>query len=453
MQNNQIDEDKQNNSKTKYIAFGSIMSLNFFRFSILSIFIASFPLIKQEFDLTNVQLSYISTVYYLFSLVFSYLWTFLSGKYSNRLVLIIGAMFWILPLFYFPYISTFSVLILITILIGTGTESVAVVLNNFFISLNFDKQFAKAYSFRTIVQGAGGVFGTFLVGQLSKFSNMGWRNIFFIIGIFSLILFLITYFMFFSKHIKDKPNSFEEKKYVLNFQKLKEIYNNSANRLISTAIFVSVFSITYLNIWIQLYFTEVHNVPHEIAIISFIYLSGIEFLGFIFSGVILDYLKKKNITRFKYFGPFAYGLSGLFFLIGFSIPWSIESIPGNNFIELCFNLLIQVLSDFPTTAAYLSLTFGFFTYTVIDPYFASMINYHNEENNKKIMLNINNGIIILSYLVGPMIGGYLADMFGFIIVFYNVPLGIFLSLIPIFILAKKKPSNSSLEGIPENQSM
>ena len=99
--------------KIKYISFGLIMAMNFFRFSILSIIVASFPSIQQEFTLTNVELSFISTAFYLFSFVFTYLWIYLSGKYSNRLVFTIGTAFWVLPLFYFPYIQSYTVLILI----------------------------------------------------------------------------------------------------------------------------------------------------------------------------------------------------------------------------------------------------------------------------------------------------------------------------------------------------
>ena len=107
-----MDENENINGKVgkiQYISFGFIMSLNFFRFSILSTIIASFPSIQYDFTLTNVQLSLISAVFYLFSFVFTYLWIYLSGKYSNRLVFLIGGAFWILPLFYFPYIQSYAV--------------------------------------------------------------------------------------------------------------------------------------------------------------------------------------------------------------------------------------------------------------------------------------------------------------------------------------------------------
>lgn len=429
--------------KIKYISFGLIMAMNFFRFSILSIIVASFPSIQQEFTLTNVELSFISTAFYLFSFVFTYLWIYLSGKYSNRLVFTIGTAFWVLPLFYFPYIQSYTVLILIVSLIGIGAESVVVVLTNYFISLNLQGQFARVYSIQVVVQGAGGIFGTFLVIQIQGFYNYNWQDIFTLIAIISCILFIITYIMLFSKSVKNKLEGFENQKYSLNIAKIKEIFRIRENLLIEIALLIIVPALTFLNIWTQLYFITEHSVSKEIAIITFLYLFGIAFLGFICSGIIVDYFKKKNIKVFKSVGLYAIALAGIFFICALSIPWELESVAGENFIEMCINLLIAVLSDFKTTLSYIFFTLAFFTYPFIDAYTASLIEYFNVAENKQIMLNINKGLNTFSHLIGPIIGGIIADTSGFKTMFFHVPIALFLMLIPLIIMVFRKDTPKS----------
>lgn len=440
-----MDENENINGKVgkiQYISFGFIMSLNFFRFSILSTIIASFPSIQYDFTLTNVQLSLISAVFYLFSFVFTYLWIYLSGKYSNRLVFLIGGAFWILPLFYFPYIQSYAVLILVVALIGIGTESVPVLLTNYLVSLKLTKQFARVYSFQAIVQGAGGVFGTLLVILVQKFNNSNWGHTFIITAIVSCILFLITYFIMFLKFKKENPKGFENQKYIFNWNKIKELFKNRVNLLIVMWFLIAVPFIPFLNIWTQLYFINEHGVSQEVAIITFIYLSGIEFLGYISAGMITDYFKRKNNKAFKSLGFYAIGLSGIFFLLALLIPWELESVVGDNFIELCFNLLITVLSDFKITISYIFFTFAFFSYTFIDPYTASIAEYYNNNENKQIMLNINKSITALGYLVGPIIGGFIADLSNFLVMFLHIPIAFFVSLIPLFLIRNYTPKTA-----------
>ncbi len=397
--------------------------------------IASFPNLKFEFSLSNVNLSLISTIYYLFSFVFTYFWIYFFGKFSNKYVYLIGGLLWIIPLICIRYSTSFESFLLLVAIIGIGSESIVVLINNYFLSMKLTKNFSRVYTLQIITQGAGGVFGAFLAAQTQGFFNLNWRDSFLFVGIISFLIFIIGIFILFNKN-KNNEATNETKKYNFNFAKIKEIYYVRVNVLILISILISASFLTFLNIWTQMYFITVHNVSQEVAVITYIYLSGVEFLGFLFSGFILDYLKMKNHKLYFFLGFVGCTLSAAFFLLALIIPWDLEPIYGENIIELGIALLFTILANPKILFGYLFFTGAYFSYTCIDPYLTAMINHHNKGENKEIVININKGVVTFTYLIGPIIGGLIADIWGFNATFFSIPIALLVTCIPFILLGR-----------------
>ncbi len=420
----------------KVINLLSLAALNFFHMSILAIFVTSFPLLQADFGVSNFELSLISTIYYSLSYFLQNIWINLAGKYSNGVVLIVGSLFWITPLLFIPFVTSYIQVLIIVGLIGIGAQSIVVVINNYFVSMEIKDNFAKTNSMLTIIQGAGGVFGTFFAASLQDMANLPWTTPFLYIFVLSLIFLIVNLVFLHLIHKKNISINFIQEKYVFNFKTIKRLLKMKINRLAIIIALLSIIPLTFLNIWTQVYFIHEHGVSQSIAMISFVFLSGAEFLGFLFGGYYFDYLKKNNKSNYRYFGFYGFSIAIVFFIIGLSIDWTLTHVPGDNFIELCINLFLAAIRDFRIALFYISFFLAYFSYTFIEPYIFAILFFENKDDDRKMMINLAHTVITLSYLIGPVVGGVIADAFGFTVMFFIVPMALFVSLIPLFLLGK-----------------
>ena len=413
-----------------------LMGFAFFRYSIMAIIVASYPFIETEFSLSFFELSLINVIFYSVSFFSSYFWLYLAGKTSNSIAFISGSLLWMIPVMLISLSKSFFMFIFFVALVGAGTESTNIVLYNYFIGLKFNRTFARAYSLITIVQGAGGVFGAFFTAQIQDIMDLEWRMVFFYIFLIIISLWFIIAFIILFRPKKLNVVMTNKKSYSITFLRLIQIIKQKKNLLVYLILIISSVGLSYLNVWTQKYFQTVHGVSQTISVISFIFLSGGEFLAYVVGGFVFDKLRKMNNKIFPYLGFLSLFISAILFTISLSIPWILEEVAGENFIEICWNLLLSAFNDIKIALFYISIFLAFFSFTFSIPFLIGVLNFTNNHEDRNVLIYVWNTLLVVLYLIFPPIGGIIADNFGLRIMFFVIPFSLYFALIPIISLTK-----------------
>jgi MFS family permease len=184
--------------------------------------------------------------------------------------------------------------------------------------------------------------------------------------------------------------------------------------------------VSFLNIWLQKWFQEVRHANQLASIISFIFFSSAEFLGYLTGGRFFD-IKKSKIEVFFIISIF---FSGLFYLIGLLLPFEIPVVETNNLIQYSWNLLIAICSSQILFLFYIIFFFAFFLYSFALPLLAGVLSENNKSEDRKIVLYIWSTLNTILQFLFPPIGGIIADFYGLSLMFFILPITLFLSLIP-----------------------
>ncbi|MHA1819836.1 MAG: MFS transporter [Promethearchaeota archaeon] len=478
-----------------------LLSLNFLilillQNSIIFIIITSYPPIQNEYGLTNTELGFIATLYYICIFIGSLLWTYLFDKYSRRRILLIGGIFWLMGLTLISLNNQYWEILVSIILIGFGCEGVYIISINTYNDIISTQNRSRGISLLYIIQGSGAIFAILVAGIIEGQYSISWKTVISIIAVLSSIFVLSCIILMsgFSKSpsfknidnkvdeyidnldesvniIENKRNELylnqgdEEKGTLQNVSELtdisfislnkkltkdliKEVFRNKSNIFLYLALMIIIPINHFNNIWLQKYWIEIHHISQEMAAISITFTSGGEFLGLVIAGWLLDKrfsgnnIKIKN-NIYQYNKP-KLGLYSLlssipFFTIGYFINWTIPSVePGTmNFIQLIFYMLRMALNNFSSIGlSYATLFIGFILEQFMGPLFLTILLDCNTQKTRSLSVNVYVILVNLGWLIGPILGGYIADQYDFKVLFMTIPIGLLVTSIIFYFIQK-----------------
>jgi len=423
----------------KNILYTLLLGFVFLRFSVSFLIITSFPELGSTFELNNFQLGTLISLYFLTSAIFIFIWIRLFGKYSKFKIFIISSIIWISGTIFISFSENYPTLLISSCIIGIGIESSAIIILLILFQITPKENQGKILSIFMAAQGAGGIFNVFLTAYFEDILNLEWNFIFFFIGGISLLWFIITVLML-AKFKQLKViiiPSLEKIRYDFNAKMLKRIIRKKTNLNLIILLMYSVPIVFFFSLWIQLYYIDYHSLTQMEAAISYIFLTGGEFLGMIIGGLLYDKVHSGSNYKKIYIAFIGLLISIPLLAIGFLIFWEKNHLnTQNNLISLVINLLDYVLKDIAAFSSYVMLFIGFFSFAFIYPFFLILINDCNDENDKGTMIGFRNLIEIIGQGISPLIGGFIADIFSISVVLVMVPIFLILPLIHLLYISR-----------------
>lgn len=424
-----------NEKYMKYFLPFLLLMLIFIKTSLIYIIITSYVPMQQEYHLDNTQLGLVATLYYLFNLFGSIFWTANFSKWNRTTLLAFGGIIWGFGIL-FLFLNTQYWQILVSIsLVGFGTDAMTLVAMNSYNEIITEKNRGKAFSLLYIIQGSGGIVGIFLGGLFEGIYDFSWKSLIGIYGIIAGLSLIFTIILF--KKLKIKYGSFKFDEDInksamllkpinkkIDKKLLKDLLRNKTNLLIFLTLifFVPIHHLN--NTWLQKYWINMHGISQTMAAISMIFTSVGIFFGLILGGWMIDKLKTKKSYKTPYIGIIAGLISVPFFVIGFIIPWTMntQATQNMNIIQICMYMVSSTLNNSPTLISYSALFIGFFINQLMGPLFIVIINDCNSERTKALSINVSVILINIGWLIGPVLGGYIGDLYNLGVVMLLVPI-------------------------------
>ncbi len=424
----------------------------FFKSSVISVIITSFPLMQLEYGLTLTDLGLVATVYYTCAFIGSIMWTSLTGRMSRLGIFGIGGYLWSCGTILILFSNSYTVLLLLSGIIGLGVESTTLMILNAIIDASTPSNRGRRQSYFWIINGAGTIFGWIFTGILEGIYAFNWKIPLLLIGIFALGSTSLVSLVLNSQIQKNK-NFTRAPGFTTFFQKMegkltKSLLRDTLTNPINVLLFV--ISIIFFpfnsnnNIWLQQYFIQVHELTQPMATIAIVFTSGAELLGLLFGGWFID--KFLHETPYKRIG-LAVALTLVnapLFFFGFLIPWQMASGLGGNqgYIELGFSMVMDALQNPSIFFAFTLLFFGFFALTILSIIVPLAVADYNSPRTRTLALNIMIITFNGGWIVGPILGGYIGDVYGLQILFLIEPfifMTIGLLFVKMYLIAKKHP--------------
>jgi MFS family permease len=390
------------------------------------IIITSFPPIQAQYNLNNTQLGSIISVFYLFGLFGSFFWTILLGKdISHMKTFTSGGIICIFGYLIIFFNISYGFLIFSMVLISFGGESLNIIVLNYYMENIKRERSGISVAIYFIVQGLGGMLGTFISGIFEGIYSINWNVILGAVGLLLSIFIAVIIIL-----LKKNPRTKQSGK-GLNYDEMSELIlqpleNKITKDLLKKTVFNKInFSIflfllifipinLFNNIWLQKFWIEEHNLTQTMASISIIFTSAGEFLGLVVSGINTDKIKKEeNLMHAKHaaLGSF---LAAPFIFIAYLLVWEFDPIPTQNmnYIEICWFMFLNAFSDISIFFSYFFLFLGFFILQFVGPIFLIMLMKNNSSETKPLAINIAIITINIGQFIGPILGGWIGDNYG-----------------------------------------
>lgn len=419
----------------KFIYF-FLFGLVFLRYSISFLIITSFPKLSATFSLSNLQLGTIISIYYLTSIIFIFYWLYLFKKYrSPYKVFLVSSFLWVLGSIFFGFSQNYLLLLIFAAIIGAGIESTTIYSLLILFKISTKSSQGKIFSLFISIQGIGSLFGAFITSYFEDVLNFSWGFVFVFIGLISCIYLIISGLLLTKYRGLEDFENFKKIGYDLKLRDFRKVLNKKTNQFLVIIWIYSTPIIFILNTWTQKYFLNFHGLSQMEASLSYIFLSGGEFLGMMVGGLFFDSLYSDKHYKKIYIAIAGTLISIPLLLMGFFIPWTKESLTQKqDVLNIAFNLFSFALQNSVVFFSYITLFFGFFSFAVIYPLFLILINDCNEEEDKSTMISLRNFLMITGQIVSPFIGGILIDTFSILFTLVIVPIFLIIPLTHLILM-------------------
>jgi MFS transporter, Spinster family, sphingosine-1-phosphate transporter len=173
-------------SRRQWIVLVILMLINFVNYVDRQIIFSLFPAIRHQFSLNYAQLGALATAFTIVLSVSSLPLGVLADRFSRRLVISGGVLFWSAATFLSGLANSFRMLLVARGLVGVG-EAAYTPAGTAIISATFPRQIrARVQGFFDMGMFFGGAVGIALGGIVAEW--LGWRAAFFMVGVPGLIL-------------------------------------------------------------------------------------------------------------------------------------------------------------------------------------------------------------------------------------------------------------------------
>src|SRR5438552_12438903 len=154
-------------------ALALLTALNFLNYIDRSVLFAVQPLVQSEFQLTNAQVGYLTSAFLLFYMVAAPFVGPLADRYSRKLIIVLGAVFWSGLTLLTAVTHTYGELLLRHTLVGVGEATFVTIAPTFVADLFPENKRGRIFGIFYLAIPVGTAAGYLLGGRLGP--SMGWR--------------------------------------------------------------------------------------------------------------------------------------------------------------------------------------------------------------------------------------------------------------------------------------
>src|SRR5437763_6380368 len=170
-----------------------LTALNFLNYIDRSVLFAVQPLVQTEFHLTNAQLGYLTSAFLIFYMIAAPFVGPLADRYSRKLIIVLGAIFWSGLTLLTAVTHTYGELLLRHTLVGVGEATFVTIAPTFVADLFSEDKRGRILGVFYLAIPVGSAAGYLLGGYLAP--GHGWRFPFYIAAAPGFVLALLVSFL------------------------------------------------------------------------------------------------------------------------------------------------------------------------------------------------------------------------------------------------------------------
>jgi len=170
-----------------------LTALNFLNYIDRSVLFAVQPLVQTEFHLTNAQLGYLTSAFLIFYMITAPFVGPLADRYSRKLIIVLGAIFWSGLTLLTAVTHTYGELLLRHTLVGVGEATFVTIAPTFVADLFPEERRGRILGIFYLAIPVGTATGYLLGGKLGP--GFGWRFPFYVAAIPGFLLALAMLFV------------------------------------------------------------------------------------------------------------------------------------------------------------------------------------------------------------------------------------------------------------------
>ncbi len=279
-----------------------LTALNLLNYIDRSVLFAVQPLVQTEFRLSNTQLGYLTSAFLIMYMIAAPFTGPLADRYSRKLIIGLGAMFWSGLTLLTAVTHTYHELLLRHTLVGIGEATFVTIAPTFVADLFPEKKRGWIFGIFYLAIPVGTAAGYLLGGWLGALH--GWRFPFYIAALPGFLLAVTILFL------PEPPRGqFDVAKATAQPATLKALFTNGAFWTITLGCAMSTFSLGGIQVWMPTFLSRSRGYSLQAANTAFggiVVVAGI--FGSLIGGWLGDYLLPKMKGAYLFVSAVSIGL-------------------------------------------------------------------------------------------------------------------------------------------------
>ncbi len=307
-----------------------LTTLNFLNYIDRSVLFAVQPLVQNEFHLTNTQVGYLTSAFLLFYMVAAPFVGPLADRYSRKLIIVMGAVFWSGLTLLTAVTHTYGELLLRHTLVGVGEATFVTIAPTFVADLFPESKRGRIFGIFYLAIPCGTAAGYLLGGWLGPMH--GWRFPFYIAAVPGFLLALAVWFL------PEPPRGqFDSQKETPERGTLLGLARNPAFWAVTLGMAAGTFSLGGIQVWMPTFLSRARGYSLEAANLVFgkiVVVDGI--LASLAGGWLGDRLLPRMKGSYYFVSAVSMGLGVpvMFFALFTKGPWMVPLIAVAAFLLL-----------------------------------------------------------------------------------------------------------------------
>ncbi len=305
-----------------YLALLLLTALNLLNYIDRSVLFAVQPLVQGEFHLSNTQVGYLTSAFLLFYMVAAPFVGPLADRYSRKLIIVLGAIFWSALTLLTAVTHNYTELLIRHTLVGIGEATFVTIAPTFVADLLPERQRGRILGVFYLAIPVGTAAGYLLGGHLSP--THGWRFPFYIAAFPGFLLALAVLFL-------HEPNrgQFDTEQNTLERGTIQGLVRNPAFWTSTFGMAMMTFALGGIQVWMPTFLSQARGYSLESANFMFgiiIVVDGI--VASLAGGWLGDYLLPRMKSSYYFVSAASMALGVPFMVVALFVrgPVMIPSI-------------------------------------------------------------------------------------------------------------------------------
>jgi MFS family permease len=239
-----------------------LTALNLLNYIDRSVLFAVQPLVQSEFHLTNTQVGYLTSAFLGFYMIAAPFTGPLADRYSRKLIIILGAVFWSGLTLLTAVTHTYWELLVRHTLVGVGEATFVTIAPTFVADLFPERQRGRIFGVFYLAIPVGTAAGYLLGGKLGP--HYGWRSPFYVAAVPGFLLALSLLF------IPEPPRGqFDSLQESPERASIRGLIHNPAFWMVTLGMAAGTFSLGGIQVWMPTFLSRVRGYSLESANLMF----------------------------------------------------------------------------------------------------------------------------------------------------------------------------------------